>query len=95
MVLKRTVSLVGGDVIHSLTTLSMIYYLISVNPDHGAIVIPIAHNVNAFDSQFILKRANLLKWNPEHILSGLKIISMKMQHIHFSRFCFLPTHAFT
>ena len=43
----------------------------------------IAHNAKAFDSQFILKRAFLLKWNPQLILTGLKIISMKMQHIHF------------
>jgi hypothetical protein len=46
-------------------------------------VVAIAHNAKAFDSQFILKRAILLKWNPELILNGLKIISMKMQHIHF------------
>ena len=26
---------------------------------------------------------HLLKWNTELILTGLKIISMKMQHIHF------------
>jgi hypothetical protein len=43
----------------------------------------IAHNAKALDSQFILKRAILLKWNPELILTGLTIISMKMQHIHF------------
>jgi hypothetical protein len=30
-----------------------------------------------------LRRAILLKWTPELILNGLKIISMKMQHIHF------------
>jgi hypothetical protein len=46
-------------------------------------VIAIAHNAKAFDSQFILKRAIILKWTPELILTGLKIISMKMQHIHF------------
>jgi len=45
--------------------------------------VAIAHNAKAFDSQFILKRAILLKWNPQIILSGLKIISMKMQHIRF------------
>jgi hypothetical protein len=45
--------------------------------------VAIAHNPKAFDSQFILKRAIRLKWNLELILSGLKIISMKMQHIHF------------
>ena len=43
----------------------------------------IAHNAKAFDSQFIFKRAIFLKWNPQLILTGLKIISMKMQHIHF------------
>jgi len=46
-------------------------------------VVAIAHNAKAFDSQFILKRAILLKWNPQLILTGLKIISMKMQDIHF------------
>ena len=46
-------------------------------------VVAIAHNAKAFDSQFILKRAIFLKWNPQIILSGLKIISMKIQHIHF------------
>jgi hypothetical protein len=45
--------------------------------------VAIAHNAKAFDSQFILKRAILLKWNSQIILSGLKIISMKMQHLHF------------
>jgi DNA polymerase III alpha subunit (gram-positive type) len=28
-------------------------------------VVAIAHNAKAFDSQFILKRAILMKWNPE------------------------------
>jgi hypothetical protein len=46
-------------------------------------VVAIPHNAKAFDSQFISRRAIFLKWNPELILSGLKIISMKMQHIHF------------
>jgi hypothetical protein len=46
-------------------------------------VLAIAHNAKACDSQFILRIAILLKWTPELILTGLKIISMKMQHIHF------------
>jgi hypothetical protein len=46
-------------------------------------VIVIAHNAKAYDSQFILRRAILLKWTPEFILTRLKIISMKMQQIHF------------
>jgi hypothetical protein len=45
--------------------------------------VAIAHNAKASDSHFILKRGILLKWKPELILSGLKIINMKMQHIHF------------
>jgi hypothetical protein len=46
-------------------------------------VVAIVHNAKAFDSQFLLKRAILFKWNPQIILSGLKIISMKIQHLHF------------
>jgi hypothetical protein len=46
-------------------------------------VVAIAHNAKAFDSQFILKRAIVLKWDPQLILNGLKIISMRMQHLHF------------
>jgi ethanolamine transporter EutH len=58
------------------------------------IVIAITHNAKAFDSQFILRRAILLKCKSELILKGLKIISTKMQHSFF-RFCFITTHAFT
>jgi len=46
-------------------------------------VVAIAHNAKTFDSQFILKRPIFMKWNPQIILSGLKIISIKMQHIQF------------
>jgi hypothetical protein len=46
-------------------------------------VVAIAHNAKAFDSQFILNRAIFLKWNPEIILSGQNIISMRTQHLHF------------
>jgi len=46
-------------------------------------VVTIAHNAKAFDSQFILNRAILLKWTPELILNGLKIVSMKIHHIQF------------
>jgi hypothetical protein len=46
-------------------------------------VIAIAHNAKAFDSQFILRRAIFLKWTPELNLTGLKIISIKREHIHF------------
>jgi len=37
-------------------------------------VVAIPHNAKAFDSQFILNRATLLKWIPELILNGLKIV---------------------
>ena len=46
-------------------------------------VVALTHNAKAFDTQFILKRAILLKWNPQFILTGLKIIRMKMQNIYF------------
>jgi hypothetical protein len=35
-------------------------------------VIAIAHNTKAFDLQFILSRAILLKWRPELIMSGMQ-----------------------
>jgi len=46
-------------------------------------VVAIAHNAKAFDSQFILNRTILLKWSPELILNGLKIVSMKIHRIQF------------
>jgi hypothetical protein len=45
--------------------------------------VAIAHNAKAFDQHFILNRAIMLKWNPELITNGLKIISMKMEHLLF------------
>ena len=71
-----------GDAIHSTTVQWAICYLCEPRPWCNKVV-AIAHNAKAFHSQFILKRAFLLKWNPQIILSGLKIISMKMQHFHF------------
>ena len=44
-------------------------------------VVAIAHNAKVFDSQFILNGAIVLKWTPELILNGLKIVSMKIHHI--------------
>jgi len=46
-------------------------------------VVAIAHNAKAFDSQFILNRAIQMKWNTELILNGLKIVSMKIEHMLF------------
>jgi hypothetical protein len=54
-------------------------------------VVAIAHNASGFDMQFLLNRAMVLKWQPEVIMNGLKIISMKIQHIHFiDSLLFLP-----
>jgi len=46
-------------------------------------VVAIAHNAKVFDAQFILNRPILLKWKPELILNGQKIVSMKIQRIQF------------
>ena len=54
-------------------------------------IIAIAHNAKAFDLHFILSRAVLLKWRPELVMSGQKIILMKMEHIKFiDSISFLP-----
>ena len=39
-------------------------------------VVVIAHKANAFDLHFILNRAILLKWKPDLIMNGLKIMCM-------------------
>jgi len=46
-------------------------------------VVAIAHNAKAFDAQFIMDRAIFLKWTPELILNGLKIVGMKIHRIQF------------
>ena len=46
-------------------------------------VVAIAQNAKAFDSQFILNRAIPMQWKPELILNGLKIVSMKIEHMGF------------
>ena len=54
-------------------------------------VIAIAHNAKSFDLHFILSRAVLLKWRPELVMSGQKIILMKMEQIKFiDSISFLP-----
>ena len=53
--------------------------------------VAIAHNAKSFDLHFILNRAILLKWQPELIMNGLKIICMKMEHLVFlDNVSFLP-----
>jgi DNA polymerase type B, organellar and viral. len=54
-------------------------------------VIVISHNANVFDLHFILNRAVFLKWLPEHIMSGQKILCMKFEQPKFiDSICFLP-----
>jgi len=54
-------------------------------------VVAVAHNAKAFDLHFILNRAVMLKWKPELIMSGLKIMCMKMEHLVFlDSVSFLP-----
>jgi len=54
-------------------------------------IVAIAHNAKAFDLHFILNRAVLLKWQPELIMKGIKIMCMKIQHLVFlDSVLFLP-----
>ena len=54
-------------------------------------IVAIAQNAKAFELHFILNRALLLKWKPELIMSGLKIMCMKMEHLVFlDSVSFLP-----
>jgi len=54
-------------------------------------IVAIAHNGKAFDLHFILNQAIMLKWKPELIMNGLKIMCMKMGHLVFwDSVSFLP-----
>jgi hypothetical protein len=54
-------------------------------------IVAIAHNAKAFDLHFMLNRAILLKWRPEQIMNGEKIICMSFEHMKFvDSICFLP-----
>ena len=54
-------------------------------------IIAIAHNAKAFNLHFILRRFVLLKWRPEFVMCGQKIILMKMEQLKFiSSVRFLP-----
>ena len=46
-------------------------------------VVAIAHNAKGFDSQFILNRLILMRWKNELIMNGLKIVTMKIEHMVF------------
>ena len=50
----------------------------------------IAYNAKTFDLRFIMNRAIKLKWKPELITSGLKIISIKMEHLVFLGNVYFP-----
>ena len=68
----------------------MLTYLCKPHPWANKIV-AIANNAKAFDLHFILNRAIRLKWKPELIMSGLKIMCMKMEHLVFlDSVSFLP-----
>jgi len=60
----------------------MLTYLCKPRPWANKIV-AIAHNAKAFDIHFILNSSILLKWKPEMIMSGLKIMCKKMEHLFF------------
>jgi len=53
-------------------------------------VVAIAQNAKGFDTQFILNRAIQMKWKPELILNGLKIVSMKIEHMFIDSVSYLP-----
>jgi len=58
----------------------LISYLCETRPWVSKVV-ETAHNVKAFDSLFKLNTAIQMKWKPELILNGLKIVCMKIQHM--------------
>ena len=59
-------------------------------------IIAIALNAKAFDLHFILRRGVLLKWRPELVMSGQKIILMKISTVQAfcpSRSASCPAHS--
>ena len=58
----------------------LLSYLTEPRPRANKIVAT-AHNVKAFDLHSIFNRAIVLKWKPELIMNGLKIMCMKMEHL--------------
>jgi hypothetical protein len=43
----------------------------------------VSHNSRGYDVQFLLKRFLELKWTPNLVMDGTKIISMKVEHLIF------------
>jgi hypothetical protein len=69
----------------------LLSYLCKLRPWANNIV-AIGHNAEAFDLHFILSHAIMLKWQPELIMNGLKIMCMKMEHMVFlDRLSFFPS----
>jgi len=69
---------------------SMLSYLCEPRPWINKFI-AIAHNTKAFDLQFILNHAILVKWRTELIMNGLKIMCMKIEHLVFlDNVSFLP-----
>ena len=60
----------------------LLTYLYELRPRDNKIV-AITNIVKAFDFHFFLNWAIYLKWKHELITNGLKIISMKMEHLVF------------
>jgi hypothetical protein len=68
----------------------LLIYLYESHPWASKIV-AMAHNAEGFDFHFILNSAIILKWKPELITNGLKIIRMKMEYLlFFDSVSFLP-----
>jgi len=68
----------------------LLTYLTEPRPWVNKIIV-IAHNAKAFDLHFILNRALLLRWKPELIMNGQKIMCMRVEQLVFlDSVSFLP-----
>lgn len=61
---------------------SFIDYLCESRPFINEIIC-ISHYGKGFDSQFILQKCIEKRWTPKLIVDGTKILSMKVEHLHF------------
>ena len=43
----------------------------------------ISHNSRGYDAQILLRRFLELRWKPELIMDGTKILSMTVEHLQF------------
>ena len=64
------------------TVWDLLTYLTEPSPWAEKIV-AMAHNAKAYDLNFILNRAIILKWKPELIMNGFIIMCMKVEHLVF------------